>query len=478
MITMCMIILPAALVPEERYALQALGASAGFTPPKPEAPADGTMVGVSSEPAGLVATGQLLDLAVGEAVHGGWCVARPPPGGAGANDQDPEPAQPVVFVRHALPGERVRAVVTQANARFARADAIEIITSVPERVPVPCPYATPGGCGGCDWQHASLAAQRTIKSAVVSQQLKRIAGIERVVTVEPVPGDTDGLGWRSRVRFAVDAGGRAGLFRHRSHEIVPVSDCLIAHPLVRQAAVTRTAWPGARWVEVVAAPGTGERAVLVDAGAASRPSAWLAPGGQGPRCLTQRAAGRDWRVSATGFWQIHPGAADLLAEAVLAAVRPEPGETALDLFCGVGLFASVLAERVGSEGAVIGIERDAAAVRDARYNLRSVPWARVYRGDAADVLRRIGLSGASVAVLDPPRAGADRQLIETLCGEANQPGTRLRSIAYASCDPATLARDIAYFGRLGWRLDGLRAFDAFPMTHHVECLATIVPPAG
>ena len=434
------------------------------------------MVSVSPEPAGLFATGQLLDLAVGEAVHGGWCVARPCPGEAGADGEDPEPAQPVVFVRHALPGERVRARVTQANARFARADAIEITTAVPERVPVPCPYAMPGGCGGCDWQHASLAAQRAIKSAVISQQLKRIAGINRVVTVEPVRGDADGLGWRSRVRFAVDAGGRAGLYRHRSHEIVPVSDCLIAHPLVRQAAVTRTAWPGARWVEVVAAPGTGERAVLIDAGTASRPSAERASGGRGKRFLTQRAAGRDWRVSATGFWQVHPGAADLLADAVLAALCPEPGEAALDLFCGVGLFAGVLAERVGSSGAVIGIERDPSAVRDARYNLRSVPWARVYRGDAAVVLGRIGLSGASLAVLDPPRAGADRQLIQTLCGEANQQGTRLRGVTYVSCDPATLARDIACFERLGWRLDGLRAFDAFPMTHHVECLATIVPP--
>jgi len=368
--------------------------------------------------------------------------------------------------------------VTQANARFARADAIEITTAVPERVPVPCPYAMPGGCGGCDWQHASMPAQRAIKSAVISQQLKRIAGIDRAVTVEPVPGDADGLGWRSRVRFAVDGGGRAGLYRHRSHEIVPVIDCLIAHPLVRQAAVSRTAWPGARWVEVVAAPGTGERAILVDAPAASRPGAELASDGLGQRFLTQRAAGRDWRVSATSFWQVHPGAADLLAEAVLAALCPKAGETALDMFCGVGLFASVLAERVGSSGAVIGIERDPAAVRDARHNLRSFPWARVYRGDAAVVLGRIGLSGASLAVLDPPRAGADRQLIETLCGEANQQGTPLRGVAYVSCDPATLARDIAYFERLGWRLDALRAFDAFPMTHHVECLATIVPPVG
>src|SRR5215469_9250545 len=368
MITMCMIILPAALVPEERYALRARGASAGSTLLKQEAPADGTMVGVSPEAAGLFATGQLLDPAGGGAGHGGWCVARPCPGAAGADSQDPEPAQPVVFVRHALPGERVRAVVTQANARFARADAIEITTAVPERVPVPCPYAMPGGCGGCDWQHASMPAQRAIKSAVISQQLKRIAGIDRAVTVEPVPGDADGLGWRSRVRFAVDGDGRAGLYRHRSHEIVPVTDCLIAHRLVRAAPVTATTWPGTSWVEVVVAPGTGERAVL----ASGRPA---------PRFLNYRASGRSWRVSAAGFWQVHPGAADVLAAAVLAALAPKPGENVLDLFCGAGLFAGVLAEQVGPGGSVIGVERDAAAARDARHNLRSVPWARVQRGD-------------------------------------------------------------------------------------------------
>jgi tRNA/tmRNA/rRNA uracil-C5-methylase (TrmA/RlmC/RlmD family) len=430
------------------------------------ATAGGTMVRVRREDA----PGSILDLTVGEAVHGGWCVARPAAdGGRG------EPG-PVVFVRHALPGERVKALVTQVTARFARADAVEIIRAAPERVPAPCPYAVPGGCGGCDWQHASLEAQRAVKSHVVSQQLRRIAGLERMVTVEPVAGDADGLSWRSRVRFAVDADGRAGLHRHRSHEIVPVSDCLIAHPLVRQAEVTRATWPGARWVEVAAAPGTGQRAVLVRRDDPPQPPAVLVRGDDtgrpGPRFLTQRAVGRDWRVAAAGFWQVHPGAADALAAAVLTALRPERGETALDLFCGAGLFAGVLADAVGARGSVIAIERDAAAVRDARHNLRSMPWARVHHGDAGQLLRRMDLGGASVAVLDPPRAGADRALIEALC----KPG--LRKIAYVSCDPATLARDVARLRGYGWRLDGLRAFDAFPMTHHVECLATMVPSAG
>jgi len=240
-------------------------------------------------------------------------------------------------------------------------------------------------------------------------------------------------------------------------------------------------------VEVVVAPGTGERAVITGGG--PRPP-------QPPRSayLTQRAAGRDWRVAATGFWQVHPGAADTLAAAVLAGLRPQAGETALDLYCGAGLFAGVLAQAVGPQGTVVGVEQDETAVRDARHNLRPTPWARVHRGDAAEVLGRIGTQGAAIAVLDPPRSGAGRALIEALCGAApaggagaggagaggagaapaGGAGAGMRRIAYVSCDPATLARDLAEFGRHGWVLDGLRAFDAFPMTHHVECLALLV----
>jgi tRNA/tmRNA/rRNA uracil-C5-methylase (TrmA/RlmC/RlmD family) len=157
---------------------------------------------------------------------------------------------------------------------------------------------------------------------------------------------------------------------------------------------------------------------------------------------------------------------------VLAALTPVPGEVALDLYCGAGLFAGVLAARVGPAGAVVAIEGDAAAVRDARHNLREFPWARVHKGDVAAVLGRLGTlrDGADIVVLDPPRTGADRAVVDALCDRL---AGRLRRIAYVSCDPATLARDLRLLLDGGWRLDGLRAFDAFPMTHHVECLATL-----
>ena len=415
----------------------------------------------------------LLDLVIGEVAHGGWCVAR-------------EAGGRVVFVRHALPGERVRARVTGATAKFARAEAVEITQASPDRVEPPCPHARPGGCGGCDWQHASLPAQRRLKAEVVRQQLRRIAGTDWDLTVEPVEGDQDGLGWRTRVRYTVTPGGTPGLLRHRSHDVVEVGDCPLAHPLVRTAGVTGRRWDGARWVEVAVAPESGERAVIVaprsrqcrlppglvppeaaDTVLAARGSQ-LTPV-RGRSYLSQAAAGRRWRAGAGVFWQGHPGAATTLTAAVLAALQPRPGDVAIDLYCGAGLFAGALAEAVGPDGKVAGVEADPAAVRDARHNLRATPWAQIRRGDAATVLGRGGWP-ARLAVLDPPRTGAGRAVIEALLQPA------LERVAYVSCDPATLARDIAVFAESGWQLTQLRAFDIFPMTHHVECVATLAAP--
>ena len=147
---------------------------------------------------------------------------------------------------------------------------------------------------------------------------------------------------------------------------------------------------------------------------------------------------------------------------------------ALDLYCGGGLFAGALAQAVGPGGTVIGVEGDSAAVRDARHNLREWPWARVHKGDVAAVLGRGGQRGAvppaRLVVADPPRSGLAREVVDYLGSAANGAAR----FAYVSCDPATLARDIGLLTGRGWVLDGLRAFDAFPMTHHVECVATLV----
>lgn len=402
----------------------------------------------------------MLDLEVGPVAHGGVCVAR----------RDGR----VVFVRHALPGERVRARLTELRSRYWRADALEILEPSPDRVPAPCPFAGPGRCGGCDWQHASIDAQRALKANVLAEQLRRLAGMQWPVEVEPVPGaPANGLGWRTRVTFAVSEG-RAGLRRHRSHEIEPIDDCLIADERIRDLDVPGRTWPGAASVEAIASS-TGERSVVVRSAAEDgRVRIPQLPDGtavvvdgdrvKGRTYVTEQAAGREWRVSGGGFWQVHPGAAKVLVDAVLAALDPQPGERALDLYAGVGLFAGALADRVGRSGEVTAVESDRRAVADARRNLHGVPWVRLLQGR---VDRALPSDPVDIVVLDPPRTGAGAAVVRGIAA------LRPRAVAYVACEPAALARDLATFAELGYALRALRAFDLFPMTHHIESLALL-----
>lgn len=388
----------------------------------------------------------VVEVDVGGVANGGFCVARH--------------EGRVIFVRHALPGEHVRVRITEGGPddRFWRGDAIEILRASPDRVEAPCPYARPGHCGGCDWQHASLPAQRRLKAAVVAEQLERLAGISWPVEVEAVDGDRDGLDWRTRVRYAVDGSGRAGLRRNRSHDVEPIDECLIAHPSVRAVDVLDKAWPpDVDHVEVIASS-LGKTSVLID----DLPR---------NRFVTESAAGRVWRVTGGGFWQVHPGAADALVGAVLSALAPTPGEKCLDLYAGVGLFAGALAGQVGPSGSVLAVEGSRTAVTDARRNLRDFAHVEIVAGRVDQVLtRRPSADNLDLVVLDPPRTGAKAKVVREIVRRSP------RAVAYVACDPAALARDVATFAEGGYELVGLRAFDLFPMTHHVECVATLTHP--
>jgi tRNA/tmRNA/rRNA uracil-C5-methylase (TrmA/RlmC/RlmD family) len=401
----------------------------------------------------------LLELEVGPPAAGGACVARH--------------EGRVVFVRHALPGERVQAVVTEdRGGRFLRADAVEILTASPDRVTPPCPYARPGRCGGCDWQHATGDAQRRLKAQVIREQFARLAGLDvPELTVEELPGGL--LGWRTRITYAVDREGRPGLHKHRSHELQPVDRCLIGAPGVGDSDALTREWPGLTGIE--AAAGDDGAVTLL----AHRPGGGRQPRGrrppdrvevvEGPETLTRTVLGRSLTVAAGGFWQVHPAAASTFAAAVLDGLAPRPGERVLDLYAGAGALTSVLADAVGPTGAVLGLESAPPAVADAGRNLADRPWARVDRG-RVDPQRLAGLGfEPDLVVLDPPRAGAGGEVMAAILS------LRPRAVGYVSCDPATLARDVAAAVAAGWRLSGLRAFDAFPMTQHVECFATLCP---
>ncbi|MGI5480167.1 class I SAM-dependent RNA methyltransferase [Streptomyces lavendofoliae] len=426
--------------------------------------------------------GAEYEVEVGPVAHGGHCIARTDEGR-------------VLFVRHALPGEKVVVRVTEGNedSRFLRADAVRVLDASKDRVEAPCPYAGPGKCGGCDWQHAKPGAQRRLKGEVVAEQLKRLAGLTPEEagwdgTVVPAEGDKVPAGqvpaWRTRVQYAVDADGHAGLRKHRSHEVQPIDRCLIAAPGVSELGIEQRDWSGMESVDAIAATGSQDRQVVLTPRPGARlplveldrPASVLRvaeDGGvhrvHGRPFVRERADDRTYRVGNGGFWQVHPQAADTLVRAVMQGLLPRKGDTALDLYCGAGLFAGALADRVGDKGAVLGIESGKRAVEDARHNLQHFDRVRIEQGKVEQALPRTGITEVDLIVLDPPRAGAGKQTVKHLAGLS------ARRIAYVACDPAALARDLAYFAEAGYRVRTLRAFDLFPMTHHVECVAILEP---
>lgn len=387
------------------------------------------------------ARGERLEVTVGAVAHGGHCVAR----------VDGR----VCFVRHAIPGERVTVAVTEdAGKTFFRADAVQVLEASADRVTPQCPVA--GHCGGCDFQHVAPAAQRELKAEVVREQLRRLGGVDRAVHVESLPGGR----WRTRTRFAVDAEGRPGFRAHRSHQVVPVDDC--------PTTVTECVEPvvGERF-----APG-GEVAAVRDArGSVSVVETPPARSGRrgrsrvrtGEATVVQRVHGREFRVGATQFWQVHPAAAETFGDAVAEFAAVAPGDRAWDLYGGSGLFAARLAEAVGTSGSVTVVESSAGAVEHGKANLADLAQVSFLAGDVVERIE--GLPQPGVVVLDPPRKGAGRQVVAGIAAAAP------RRIVYVACDPAALGRDVALLAQQGYGLAALRAFDAFPMTHHVECIA-------
>lgn len=399
-------------------------------------------------------TGLELTLTAGPPANGGSCVAR----------DDGR----VVFVRYALPGERVRARVVADRGKYLHADTVEVIEPSADRIDSLCPIAGADRAGCCDMAFAEPAAVRGLKCAVVANQLARLGGFhwrdESEATAEPL-GDGAATGWRTRVRLDTTGDGRPGFHRFHSAELVTDLNCAQLPRGMVDDLGERTWPPGSQLHVAIDDEGTRH---VVQSGPRGRNGGHKAPTRvvEGDYEAVQRVGDRVWRVPVTAFWQSHRDAARLYSELVAGWAQLGPGMTAWDLYGGAGVFAAVLAEGVGETGKVVTVDTSRGSSRAARAALGDMGWVSVI----TDSVRRAVAAQhdrADVAVLDPPRTGAGREVIDLLAAAG------VPRIIHIGCEAASFARDVGLYRGHGYAVEELRVFDSFPLTHHVECVAVL-----
>lgn len=404
------------------------------------------------------ASGTTVEVVLDGVAHGGAAVGRLPDGRA-------------CFVDYGIPGERVTVRVTEQRRRWARGTVVEVLDPSPDRVAPPCPLFGPGRCGGCSTQHIAVPRQAELLGTVITEQLRRIGGLEppdgavEVIT----PHGPDGLGYRNRARFTVTDDGRLAFRRARSHDTIAVDDCPLLVPAARETLrAIAQGWHGVSEVRLQA--GTDGQAALAvtttgrdpqvpsplpatqwQRGRTGRPS--------GRARVHQRVADHTFVVSAASFFQASTAAAEVLVGLVRELTPVAADDHVVDCYAGVGLFSIALA----SYGArVTAIESDPGACADAEVNAGGLP-IDVRRADLAappdlDV-------PVDAVVLDPPRAGAGAVVTDWIAGLAP------RLVTYVSCDPATFARDARALTDHGMRLDRLVGVDQFTHSGRVELVA-------
>lgn len=375
--------------------------------------------------------------------HGGEAVGRLPDGR-------------VVFVGYAVPGETVTVELTEDHKRWTRGRLVEVLRPSPDRVEPPCPYFGQDRCGGCRLQHIAPARRRELQRQVVVDQLERLGRIDNPpVTEVAQAGD---YFYRNRARFGVTAAGALGFRRATSNEVLPIDRCLLLDEPTQS--LREAAGDGFRGHdEVEVRTGSAGEAVVTDP--AGRPRLL-----SGDAALTQTARGLSYEVSPTSFFQSNRAGAEILLDVVRTAAAVGEGDTALDLYAGVGLFAKGLA----ADGATVtAVEGAPPSVADARRNLPR--GAKVLSAPVERVLPRLGRESRQydVVVLDPPRRGAGRQVTEDVAALAR------RTIVIVACDPAALGRDAGILRERGWLLHEAVPVDQFAQTGHIEVVATFRP---
>lgn len=373
------------------------------------------------------------------------------PGGAGLAHADGR----TIFVGLAAPGDRLRVRIDQIKGKVAFASILEVIEPSPLRIEPPCPYF--GRCGGCDFQQLNYEAQLAAKVSIIRDCLRRIARLEPPADI-PIKASPLAWHYRARAQWQFDRESkRLGYFERGSHRVCDVVECPVLAPPLQEALAHLRSQAHAGTL-----PEAAEfQSVAGDEGASLSPPV----GPDATREVSRVIAGERYRFSADGFFQINQ---ELLPSLVEAALGDAHGERAIDLYCGVGLFTLPLARRFAH---VTGVEANESAIRYAQRNLEEAQLsnAAFEAAKVSDWLRASQHRGAPVdlILLDPPRSGAEEDSIHSIAALHPQ------RIAYVSCDPATLARDLKELIEAGYRLDSIAAFDMFPQTHHVETVAQL-----
>jgi 23S rRNA (uracil1939-C5)-methyltransferase len=433
----------------------------------------------------------VIDLQLERFAYGGDAIGRDETGRA-------------VFVPFAQPGERVRARIVEEKRGFARAELLEVLTASPERIepkcrhfPTPSPVPGPtadaailgdglvgaSGCGGCHYQHLTYEAQLRAKREILRDQLQRIGRIEDPPVREAVPSPAE-WNYRNHIQFHLTADGKLGFVAHSAlapatpgaERLLPITECHLPEAPINALWPQLEFEPGSPISRAGIRLGDEEDLMLVLESDSPQPPDLEIEAGisavhlfeedtlilAGDDHVTIRVLERAFRVSAGSFFQVNTAMAGKMVEHLLSHLPVSPATHLLDVYCGVGLFSAFFAPRVAT---VTGIESAPSACGDFAANLDEFENVALYEAAAEDALPYLDLR-PEVILLDPPRAGLDRRVLDAVLA------LRPASIAYVSCDPSTLARDAARLISGGYRLTDVTPFDLFPQTYHIESIST------
>ena len=369
----------------------------------------------------------------------------------------------IVFVAYGLPGEDVDVLIERAYPDYLEGVVTAVHTPSPHRVMPRCEYF--GVCGGCQLQHADYDEQLRLKTGVVSEQLRRIGRLPDV-PVLPAIGSPNPWHYRNHARFSVDREGFLGYIPRNRKRVLRIENCYIVDPWIHATLKTLQGGPVDReqgrlprlhQVAMRVGVNTGDTLIQPDL------TEWVPELASGQRVLDEALLGERFRVSASSFFQVNTPQAERLIRLVREGLGLTRADVLLDAYAGVGTFAQTLA---GDVAQVLAIEVAASSVADGRHNTAELSNVRWIEGQVEDVLPKLD-TRPTAAVLDPSRQGCAPPVLHALIQAA------VPRLAYVSCEPATLARDLRVLADGGYQVRSVQPVDLFPQTYHIECVALL-----